>query len=254
MASSLTLTQANGGTMAAGGNLNVTGGGNSYNSPIAWNAAGKTLSFDLAGVTAANNASDVALGASGSAGVTLSGATTLNVTNTAGLAPLKLGGKYTLIGQTSGAFTSQNLADVTSGAETHGLVANADTSLYIFKNKIQTAGNYSFASPYAIAAGSGANESVLLDVGGTLTVGGTGLSLTDNGANSATVNAGALVAPSLSLTGANARADIGTLNMSTTNTTLNLDGTTAAGVRIGAGTGLIFANGNRSHLKNPSAG
>ncbi len=227
---SLTVTSANGGTMTGAGNISVTGPGSAYVSPIAWNASGKALSFNLAGVANLNNP---ALATTGGAGVTLSGATTLAVTNTSGLAPLQLGGRYTLIGSTTGAFASQNLADLTSGAETHGLVANADSSLYIFKNKIATAGDYALTGPASYSAGSGTNESILLDVGGKLTVTGNGLSLAGNGANSATVKAGTLITPGLSLAGADAMADIGTLDMSAGSTALNLDGTTAAGVNIG---------------------
>ena len=133
----------------------------------------------------------------------------LSISNYEGLAALDLGGKHMLIQNTTGTFTSQNLTDVISGTETHGFVANADTSLYVFKNNMTVTGDYSLAGPVVYTADSENNESILLDVSGALTVTVTSINI-DNGYTftATSVNNGAAVVDTL-----NVNSNGGTLTM-----------------------------------------
>lgn len=152
-----------------------------------------------------------------------------------------LGSKVTLISKTQGTYAGPTeLAPLTgtNGADYSYLLSQSTGNpLSLFLSKLATAGDLSLTGPYAAIAGTGTGESVTLDVGGTLTVDGA-LSMTSNATNAATLKAGTLVTPALTLTGANTNANIGTLQVSQ-NTAVNLDATGVGNVAIN---GLAFSN------------
>lgn len=190
--------------------------------------------FNLSGVQAGNTIFSNDAGT----GPDMTGST---VSITAPSITMPLGGRVALISKTQGTYAGPTeLAPLTgtNGADYSYLLSqSAGNPLSLFLSKLATAGDLSLTGPYAAIAGTGAGESVTLDVGGTLTVDGA-LSMTSNATNAAMLKAGTLVTPSLTLTGANTSANIGTLQVSQSSA-VNLDATSAGNVAIN---GLAFSN------------
>ncbi|MEZ2578517.1 hypothetical protein [Buttiauxella ferragutiae] len=269
----------NGGTSdsgnATGNTVNISGTANLSNTTLRGGQGGtgkdavtnNTLNVNSAGMSAKGAANfakyNFLLPADITANSTMLTTTTAvnNNNSTIGLAisgaptKLKLSDSVTLLSkvttpQPAGGtltVTTDNGVDYTFslGNKTTG----SDISLIAMLSGIQTAGDYTLPdSPYNITAGE--NQDVSLAVGGKLTSPGN-ITVTSNASHSTTLNAGTLVAPSLTLTGEKTHAALGTVDMITASTALTLDGVTAANVSV---SNLIFANGNSLTVTSNNSG